>query len=113
MKVYFNGSCNICNAEINHYKKKTCDINYVDISKNKDEHIKHLSKKDLFRRMHVYYDGKIISGSESFLVLWDTLPRWRYLSFFLKLPLLRQIWKIAYETLALLLYLKNKSKVRG
>ena len=35
MKVYFNGSCNICNAEINHYKKKTCDINYVDISKNK------------------------------------------------------------------------------
>ena len=113
MKVYFNGSCNICNAEINHYKKKTYDINYVDISKNKDEHIKHLSKKDLFRRMHIYHDGKIISGSESFLVLWDTLPRWRYLSFFLKLPLLRQIWKIAYETLALLLYLKNKSKVRG
>ena len=113
MKVYFNGSCNICNAEINHYKKKTCDINYVDISKNKDEHIKHLSKKDLFRRMHVYHDGKIISGSESFLVLWDTLPRWRYLSFFLKFPLLRQIWKIAYETLAFLLYLKNKSKVRG
>ena len=113
MKVYFNGSCKICNAEINHYKKKTCDINYVDISKNKDEHIKHLSKKDLFRRMHVYHDGKIISGSESFLVLWETLPRWRYLSFFLKFPLLRQIWKIAYETLAFLLYLKNKSKVRG
>ncbi len=37
MKVYFNGSCNICNAEISHYKKKTCNINYVDISKNKDE----------------------------------------------------------------------------
>ena len=36
MKVYFNGSCNICNAEINHYKKQTYDINYVDISKNKD-----------------------------------------------------------------------------
>ena len=52
MKVYFNGSCNICNAEISHYKKKTCNINYVDISKNKDEHINHLSKKDLFRRMH-------------------------------------------------------------
>ena len=49
MKVYFNGSCNICNAEISHYKKKTCDINYVDISKDKDEHINHLSKKDLFR----------------------------------------------------------------
>ena len=112
MKVYFNGSCNICNAEISHYKKKTCNINYVDISKNKDEHINHLSKKDLFRRMHVYHDGKIFSGSESFLVLWDTIPRWRYLSLFLKLPLFRQLWKIAYEGLALLLYFKNKKKVR-
>jgi predicted DCC family thiol-disulfide oxidoreductase YuxK len=103
MKVYFNGSCNICNAEISHYKKKTCNINYVDISKNKDEHINHLSKKELFRRMHVYHDGKIVSGSESFLVLWDTL--------LLKLPLFRQLWKIAYEGLALLLYLKNKKKI--
>ena len=48
MNVYFNGSCNICNAEISHYKKKTFNINYGDISKNKDEHINHLSKKDLF-----------------------------------------------------------------
>ncbi len=62
--------------------------------------------------MHVYNDGKIISGSESFLVLWDTIPKWRYLSMFLKLPLLRQLWNIAYEGLALLLYLKNKSKVK-
>ena len=112
MKVYFNGSCNICNAEISHYKKRTYNINYVDISKNKDEHIKHLSKKDLFRRMHVYHNGKIISGSESFLALWDTIPRWRYLSLLLKLPLFRQLWKIAYEGVALLLYFKNKSKIR-
>ncbi len=111
MKVYFNGSCNICNAEISHYKKKTFNINYVHISKNKDEHKKHPSKKDLIRRMHVYQDGKIFSGSESFLVLWDTIPRWRYLSLLLKLPLLRQLWKIAYEGLALLLYLKNKKKI--
>ena len=113
MKVYFNGSCNICNAEINHYKKKTCDINYIDISKKKDEHINHLSKKDLYRRMHVYHNGKLISGSESFLVLWDTMPKWRYLSSLLKIPILRQLWKIAYEVLALFLYIKNRSGIRG
>ena len=101
MKVYFNGSCNICNAEISHYKKKTCDINYVDISKDRDEHINHLSKKDLFRRMHVYHQGRLISGSESFLILWDTMPRWKYLSSFLKLPIFKQLWKITYETMAL------------
>ena len=113
MKVYFNGSCNICNAEISHYKKKTCDINYVDISKDRDEHINHLSKKDLFRRMHVYHQGRLISGSESFLILWDTMPRWKYLSSFLKLPIFKQLWKITYETMALLLYYKNKSKIWG
>ena len=113
MKVYFNGACNICNAGISHYKKKTCDINYVDISKDRDEHIHHLSKKDLFRRMHVYHQGRLISGSESFLILWDTMPRWRYLSSFLKLPVFKQLWKIAYETMALLLYYKNKSKIWG
>ena len=111
MKVYFNGSCNICNAEISHYKKKTYNINYIDISKKKDEHTNHLSKNDLFRRMHVYHNGKLISGSESFLVLWDTMPKWRYLSSLLKIPILRQLWKIAYEVLALFLYIKNKSKI--
>ena len=111
MRVYFNGSCNICNAEISHYKKKTSDINFIDISKKKDEHTNHLSKNDLFRRMHVYHNGKLISGSESFLVLWGTMPKWRYLSLLLKKPILRQLWKIAYEVLALILYIKNKSKL--
>ena len=44
MKVYYNGSCNICNAEINHYKKTKNEISYVDISETKDEHVASLSK---------------------------------------------------------------------
>ena len=56
MKVYYNGSCNICNAEISHYKKNNDHINFIDISESVDEHIKHLSKKQLFRRMHVYHE---------------------------------------------------------
>ena len=111
MKVYYNGSCNICNAEINHYKKKNEHINFIDISQSIDEHIAHLSKKQLFRRMHIYDKGKIISGSESFLALWSKMPKWRYLSVLLNLPLLKQLWKIAYEIFAIFLYLKNKSKI--
>ena len=59
MKVYYNGSCNICNTEISHYKKNNDHINFIDISESVDDHIKHLSKKQLFRRMHVYHEGKI------------------------------------------------------
>ena len=80
MKVYYNGSCNICNAEISHYKKIKKNINYIDISKSMDKDISHLSKKNLFRRMHVYDQGKLFIGSESFLVLWEKMPKLRYLA---------------------------------
>ncbi|MDB2371117.1 DUF393 domain-containing protein [Alphaproteobacteria bacterium] len=111
MKVYFNGSCNICNAEINHYKKIKNEIEYVDISEIKDEHVANLSKDKLFRRMHVYYQGTLYSGSESFLIMWSQMKNWRILSRILSLPIMRQIWYLVYEIAAIFLYWKNKSKV--
>ena len=111
MKVYFNGSCNICNAEINHYKKIKNEIEYVDISEIKDEHVANLSKDKLFRRMHVYHQGILYSGSESFLVMWSQMKKWKLLSRILSLPLIRQVWFLIYEVAAIFLYLKNKSKV--
>ena len=107
MKVYYNGSCNICNTEISHYKKNNDQINFIDISEILDDHIKHLSKKQLFRRMHVYHEGKILSGAESFLILWSKMPNFIWLSKLLSLPLLRQIWYVAYEFLAIILFIKN------
>ena len=107
MKVYYNGSCNICNTVISHYKKNNDQINFIDISKSVDDHIKHLSKKQLFRRMHVYHEGKILSGAESFLILWSKMPNFTWLSKLLSLPLLRQIWYVAYESLAIILFIKN------
>jgi len=36
-KVFFNNSCNICRAEINHYKKySNKDIEWVDVTNNKE-----------------------------------------------------------------------------
>ena len=111
MKVYYNGSCNICNAEINHYKKTKSEISYVDISQKKDEHVANLSKDKLFRRMHVYHQGTLYSGSESFLIMWSQMKKWRLLSKILSLPLIKQVWFLIYELAAILLYWKNKSKI--
>ena len=36
IKGYFNESCNICRAEINHYKKINNSIDWVDVINNKD-----------------------------------------------------------------------------
>jgi predicted DCC family thiol-disulfide oxidoreductase YuxK len=111
MKVYYNGSCNICNAEINQYKKSSQNINYIDISKYSDTDISHLDKKKLFRRMHVYDQGKLYSGTESFIILWSKMPKLKYIANCLKLPLLKQAWYIIYELTATALYWKNKSKL--
>ena len=36
-KVFFNNSCNICKAEINHYKKHSNqDIEWIDVTNNKE-----------------------------------------------------------------------------
>jgi|TARA_B100000787_G_scaffold161935_1_gene142177 predicted DCC family thiol-disulfide oxidoreductase YuxK len=107
MNVYYNGSCTICNTEIGHYKKKTHGIKYIDVSCFKDEHVAHLSKKDLYRRMHVYFNGELYSGSESFLILWSKMSNFIWLSKFLGLPILKQIWFIGYECLAFILFVKN------
>ena len=40
MKVYFNNSCKICKAEIDLYKKEEIsEINWVDITNNKQAKI--------------------------------------------------------------------------
>ena len=87
------------------------DLSYVDISETKDEHVASLSKDKLFRRMHVYHQGTLYSGSESFLIMWSQMKKWRLLSRILSLPLIRQVWFLIYELVAILLYWKNKSKV--
>ena len=35
-KVYYNNSCSVCKFEIDHYKKITTNIDWVDISTNKN-----------------------------------------------------------------------------
>ena len=62
VKVFFNNSCNICRAEIHHYKKHSDgNLEWVDVTDNQDaQKLTSKSYKDLLRRMHVIQDGKVI-----------------------------------------------------
>ena len=56
IKGYFNESCSICRAEINHYKKINNSIDWVDVINNKDAlNETKLSSEDLIRRLPVSY----------------------------------------------------------
>ena len=115
MKVYYNKTCNICRAEINLYKKQKSDnIEWVDITNNKQAEIETLKDdKTLLRRLHVKEGEKIISGAKAFLMVWNKLPKYRFLYQILKLPVIFHIFSFGYEIIAFFLYLKNKKQLKN
>ena len=114
MKVYYNESCNICRAEINHYKKQNIEeIDWVDITNNVNAEKDTLKDdKTLLRRLHVKTDGKIFSGAEAFLLIWKTIPKYRFLYLIFRLPVIFQIFSLVYEVIAFFLYLKNNKQIK-
>ena len=80
VKVFFNNSCNICRAEINHYKKHSNNsVEWIDVTNNEEaQKVTSKSYKELLRRMHVIQDGKVIDGAESFLIIWKNVPKYNF-----------------------------------
>ena len=109
-KVFFNNSCNICRAEINHYKKHSNEnIEWVDVTNNKEaQQITSKSYEQLLRRMHVIQDGKLIEGAEVFLIIWKNIPKYNFLYKLFNNKPMFFLLKIFYEIAAYFLFLKNK-----
>ena len=110
VKVFFNNSCNICKAEISHYKKHCNDkIEWIDVTNNIEaQKITSKSYKELLRRMHIIEDGKIIDGAESFLIIWKNVPKYNFLYKIFKIKPLFFLLNIFYEVAAYFLFIKNK-----
>ena len=110
VKVFFNNSCNICRAEINHYKKHyDGNLEWVDVTDNQDaQQLTSKSYKDLLRRMHVIQDGKVIDGADSFLIIWKNIPKYNFLYKIFKIKPLFFFLNIFYEIAAYFLFIKNK-----
>ena len=113
MKVYYNESCNICRAEVNLYKKQNIkEIEWVDITNNSVAE-KDTSKdnKTLLRRLHVEKDGQVFGGAKAFLLVWEKIPKYKFLYVFFKLPIIFSLFSFFYEIIAFFLYLKNKKQL--
>ncbi len=110
VKVFFNNSCKICRAEINHYKKYSgANLEWIDVTNNEEaKRITSKSYRELLRRMHVLQDGKIIYGAESFLIIWKNIPKYHFLYKIFKVKPLFYLLNIFYEIAAFFLFIKNK-----
>jgi len=115
VKIFFNNSCNICRAEINHYKKHcNAGLEWIDVTDNKDaQKITSKSYKELLRRMHVLKDGKVIDGAESFLIIWENVPKYNFLYKIFKIKALFYLLHVLYEIAAYFLFIKNKHLLKN
>ena len=63
--------------------------------------IKYINKnpKEIIRRLHLKKNDEILIGVDAFSYIWSQIPKYRFLSFFIKLPIIYHLSKILYEIL--------------
>ena len=67
--------------------------------------------KELLRRLHVIADDGIYAGVDAFILMWKTIPKYKWLSKVISTPVVYQIAIVIYEIIAMFLYLKNYSQL--
>lgn len=100
LKVFYDGSCPLCSAEIAHYQKHDMkhEIEFVDVSLQHCALPANLSRDRALARFHVQRnDGTLASGAEAFVLLWERLPRWRWAAGLARLPGLMKVMEGAYQ----------------
>tara|TARA_B100000989_G_scaffold171946_1_gene128844 strand:+ start:13834 stop:14187 length:354 start_codon:yes stop_codon:yes gene_type:complete len=108
-KIFYNNKCDICNKEINIYKKFSGkNLVFIKIFANKTDNISSSEKEKLLRRLHVTSNNKNYIGAEAFLEIWKNIPKFYFIYKIFKNPPLLFSLKIMYEFVSFFLFLKNK-----
>ena len=108
-KIFYNNECNICNKEINIYKKFSGrNLVFIKIFANKPNFISLREKEKLLRRLHVTSNNKNYVGAEAFLEIWKNIPKFYFLYKIFKNRPLLFLLNILYEFVSYILFLKNK-----
>lgn len=100
LKVYFDGSCALCRAEIGHYRKMKGSeaICFLDVSDQSVRLEPDINRQQVMKRFHVRCeDGSLKSGAAAFVSIWGLLPRWRSAFRIASLPGFLPLIEIGYR----------------
>lgn len=89
LTVYFDGSCPLCRAEIDHYRKQIGaeQLCFLDVSRTDQLLQPDLKRGIAMSGFHVRRsDGQLVSGAAAFVSIWRHLPRWRWVARIAELP---------------------------
>ncbi len=98
--LYFDGSCPLCSAEIDHYASRdgSDQLTFVDVSAKDADLGTGLECGDAMRRFHVRLpDGTLLSGARAFVAVWASLPGWAGAARLAKIPGAMSVLEVAYR----------------
>jgi len=87
--VFYDGSCPVCAAEIDFYKRgdRRGALEFVDVSAPSARLPEAVDRAALMARFHATApDGKLLSGARAFVAVWTQVPGWRVLARVAGLP---------------------------
>jgi len=98
--VFFDGSCPLCRAEIDLYRRQDGEqrLCFVDVSRSEAPPAPGLTAGEAMARFHVREaDGTLRSGAAAFVALWAHVPGWRWLARIARLPGVTAVLEGAYR----------------
>lgn len=98
--VYYDGSCPLCTAEINHYASRigATKLQLVDVSAEGADLKPDLTAEDAMSRFHVRKpDGELVSGAKAFVEVWRVVPGWTWASRMANIPGALPVMEASYR----------------
>ncbi|MEO0358304.1 MAG: DUF393 domain-containing protein [Pseudomonadota bacterium] len=113
-RILYNGSCPICRREISAYARyaKTHDLplDFQDMGQT-DLNDWGVTADQAARRIHVIKDGQLYDGIPAFALVWDDMPRFRWLAKAVRWPGVSWLASATYDlVLAPALYAMHRRR---
>ena len=120
LTVWYNTRCPVCDAGINHQKKRLVEavkagrIEFRDINLEPDALARYgATLEDIRRRLHATdAQGQLLVGADVALAVWRATPGEGWLVSLLGNPFMLPVTRFAYDRFADLLYAWNRRKGR-
>jgi predicted DCC family thiol-disulfide oxidoreductase YuxK len=100
-RVLYNHTCPVCRVEIDAYRRRALaeglPIRFDPLDRAEDWG---LTRDQAARQLHVWQDGRVLSGLPAFRALWAAMPRWRWLARVTGWPVIRPVAGWLYAGIA-------------
>ena len=114
--VLFNGDCEICSKEICIYQiygaSEGLPIDFKDIN-NTDLNSFGLTRDETARQLHVLKNSELFVGVKAFVILWNEMPKYRFLAKIFSLPGVSRFAQFFYyHVISLYLYQRDIKRIK-